>query len=79
MRVMACLQAGRGQRGQGGAGEMQQQRDPGEGWILACVYAYGDKPSGRREYALYDAAVQLDRAVAALSYAKYECSADLKK
>ena len=52
---------------------------PGEGRVLACLYAYGDKLSGRCEYALYDAAVQLERAVASLSYATNECSADLKK
>jgi hypothetical protein len=52
---------------------------PGEGRVLACLYAYGDKLSGRCEYALYDAAVQLERAVAAISYAVNECSADLKK
>ena len=52
---------------------------PGEGRVLACLYAYGDKLSGRCEYALYDAAVQLERAVAALSYTVNECSADLKK
>ena len=52
---------------------------PGEGRVLACLYAYGDKLSGRCEYALYDAAVQLERAVAALSYAVNECSADLRK
>jgi hypothetical protein len=52
---------------------------PGEGRALACLYAYGDKLSGRCEYALYDAAVQLQRVVAALSYAVNECSADLKK
>ena len=32
---------------------------PGEGRVLACLYAYGDKLSGRCEYALYDAASQL--------------------
>ena len=52
---------------------------PGEGRVLACLYAYGDKLSGRCEYALYDAAAQLERAVAALSYAVNECSADMKK
>ncbi len=31
------------------------------------------------EYALYDAAVQLERAVAALSYVANECDADLEK
>lgn len=52
---------------------------PGEGRVLACLYAYSDKLSGRCEYALYDAAVQLERAVAALSYAVNECSTDLRK
>ena len=52
---------------------------PGEGRILACLYAYGDELSGQCEYALYDAAVQLERAVAALSYLANECDADLEK
>jgi len=52
---------------------------PGEGRVLACLYAYEDKLSGRCEYALWDAAVQLERAVAALSYAVNECSSDLKQ
>jgi cysteine rich repeat protein len=52
---------------------------PGEGRILACLYAHGDKLSGQCEYALYDAAVQLERAVAALSYLANECDADLEK
>jgi hypothetical protein len=52
---------------------------PGEARVLACLYAHGDKLSGRCEYALYDAALQLERAVAALAYAANECSTDLKK
>ncbi len=52
---------------------------PGEGRMLACLYAYQDKLSGRCEYALYDAAVQLERAVAALSYVVNECSSDLRR
>jgi phytoene/squalene synthetase len=52
---------------------------PGEGRVLACLYAYGDKLSGRCEYALYDAASQLERAVAAISYVVNECSSDLKQ
>jgi hypothetical protein len=51
---------------------------PGQGRGLACLYAHGDKLSGRCEYALYDAAVQLERAVAALSYAVNECRDDLE-
>ena len=41
---------------------------PGEGRILACLYAHADKLSGQCEYALFDAAAQLERAVAALAY-----------
>ena len=52
---------------------------PGEGRVLACLYAYEDKLSGKCEYALYDAAAQLERAVAALSYVVNECSSDLRK
>src|SRR5512139_4221089 len=51
---------------------------PGEGRVLACLYAYQDKLSSRCEYALYDAAAQLERAVTALSYVVNECSSDLK-
>jgi hypothetical protein len=52
---------------------------PGEGRILACLYSRSDKLSGKCEYALYDAAVQLERAVAALSYLVNECADDLNK
>ena len=51
---------------------------PGQGRLLACLYAHGDKLSGQCEYALYDAAVQLERAVAALSYLVNECRDDLE-
>jgi hypothetical protein len=50
---------------------------PGEGRVLACLYAYQDKLSGKCEYALYNAAVRLERAVAALTYVANECEADL--
>ena len=50
---------------------------PGEGRILACLYAYQDKLSGKCEYALYNAAVRLERAVAALTYVANECEADV--
>ncbi len=52
---------------------------PGEGRLLACLYAYEDKLSGQCEYALYDAAVQLERALTALSYVANECRDDLQK
>jgi len=52
---------------------------PGEGRGLACLYAFSDKLTPQCEYALYDAAVQLERAVAALSYTVNECRGDLTK
>ena len=39
----------------------------GEGRLLACLYAYGDKLSGQCDYALYDAAVRLEQAVGAVT------------
>lgn len=52
---------------------------PGNKRLLACIYAHQDKLSGQCEFALYDASVQLERAVAALTYAASECSGDLQK
>ena len=52
---------------------------PGQGRVLACLYSRSDKLSGQCEYALYDAAVQLERAVSALSYLVNECKDDLRK
>jgi hypothetical protein len=52
---------------------------PGEGRVLACLYAHEDKLSGQCEYALYDAAYQLERALTALAYVANECRADLQK
>lgn len=52
---------------------------PGEGRVLACLYAHEDKLTGRCEYALYDAAAQLEHFVAALTYVANECDADLEK
>lgn len=52
---------------------------PGEGRVLACLYAHEDKLSGKCDYALYDAAVQLERFVAALTYVANECEDDLDK
>ncbi len=50
---------------------------PGEGRVLACLYAHDDHLSGRCEYALYDASVQLERVVAALVYVENECHVDI--
>ena len=55
------------------------QVTPGEGRVLACLYAHNDKLSGRCEYALYDAAAQLERAAAALACVANECGPDLRK
>lgn len=50
---------------------------PGQKRLLACLYSRNDKLSGKCEYALFDAAIQLERAIAALSYVVYECAEDL--
>ncbi|HWP01067.1 MAG TPA: cysteine rich repeat-containing protein [Methylococcus sp.] len=52
---------------------------PGDGRVLACLYAYQDKLSTRCEYAIFDAAAQLQRAVNALSYVAAECDDDLER
>ena len=52
---------------------------PGEGRVLACLYAHEDKLSSQCEYALYDAAAQLERALNALTYVANECRDDLTK
>jgi hypothetical protein len=52
---------------------------PGEGRVLACLYAFQDRVSGKCEYAVYDAAAQLDRAATALKFAATECKDDLLK
>ena len=55
------------------------QVTPGEGRLLACFYAHGDKISARCEYALYDAAAQLEAFAAALTHLATECHDDLMK
>jgi Cysteine rich repeat len=52
---------------------------PGEGRLLACLYAHGDKLSGQCEFALYDAAARLERAINAVTYVASECRSDLEK
>ena len=51
---------------------------PGEGRLVACLYAHEDKLSNRCEYAIYEAATQLQRALNALTYMANECRDDLK-
>jgi hypothetical protein len=50
---------------------------PGEGRGLACLYAHNDKLSPKCEYALYDAAAQLQRALTVLTYVANECRTEL--
>jgi hypothetical protein len=52
---------------------------PGEGRLIACLYAHIDNVSPRCEYAVYDASSQLERALTALTYVASECSDDLDK
>jgi hypothetical protein len=52
---------------------------PGEGRGLACLYAHEDKLSGQCEYALYDAAAQLERVINVLAYTANECREELTK
>ena len=51
---------------------------PGEGRILACLYAHEDKLTVRCEYALYETVAQLGRSLTALAYVASECRDDLK-
>lgn len=52
---------------------------PGEGRILACLYAFENRVSDKCAYAVYDAADELERAVAALKFAAAQCKGDLLK
>ena len=51
----------------------------GEGRLLACLYAHEDKLSSRCDYALYDASMHLEHAVAALAHGAKECKDDIDK
>jgi hypothetical protein len=64
---------------QSGAEHLCKDVTPGDGRILACLYAHSDKLSAKCEYALFDAAAQLERAITALAFAAYECEDDLEK
>jgi hypothetical protein len=54
------------------------QVTPGENRLLACIYAHGDKLSGRCEKALYDAAAALERAINTVAYVANQCRADIE-
>jgi hypothetical protein len=51
----------------------------GEGRVLQCLAAHQDKISGRCNYALNDASLQLERVVLAIKHVATECKADLEK
>ena len=55
------------------------QVTPGDGRLLACFYAHGDKISPRCEYALYEGAAALEQFAAALTHLATECHDDLLK
>lgn len=53
------------------------QVKPGEGRLLACFYAHGDKLSPQCSNALYDAAIQLETAVTALRIVATGCEKEI--
>jgi hypothetical protein len=55
------------------------QVTPGEGRMLACFYAFEDKLSGRCQYALYQAAADLEDFAAAINHLATQCQDDLLK
>lgn len=55
------------------------QVTPGEGRLLACFYAHGDKLSGRCEWALYDGAAKLEQLIEDIALIATECEDDLLK
>jgi len=52
---------------------------PGEGRVLACLFAYGDKLTPECEYSLYQASAQLEHFIQTVNYLAQECDDDLKK
>jgi hypothetical protein len=52
--------------------------EPGDGRLIACLYAFQDKLTPRCELAFLDSVNQLDRTLTNLSYAVSECRDDLK-
>jgi hypothetical protein len=51
---------------------------PGEGRLLACLFAYDDKLSGQCEFALYNGAVRLERALGTITYVVSECDDEIE-
>ena len=52
---------------------------PGDGRVLACLYAFEDQVSDKCTYAVYNAAAELEQAVNALKFAATQCKDDLLK
>lgn len=50
-----------------------------EGRLLGCLFAHNEKLSGPCEYALYEAAVRLEREVAAFTDVAKACDDDMDK
>lgn len=55
------------------------QVTPGEGRMLACFFAHGDKLSGSCNWALYEATAALEDFVSAVAHVASECHDDLLK
>ena len=54
------------------------QVTPGEGRLLACLYAHEDKLSGGCQVVLYDAAVRLERAINAITLVADQCGTEIE-
>jgi hypothetical protein len=52
---------------------------PGEGRIVACLYAYGDRLSSKCEMALYESSQEFQQAAEKLSAFVEACEADIQK
>ncbi|MCU0231040.1 MAG: cysteine rich repeat-containing protein [Acidobacteria bacterium] len=52
---------------------------PGDGRVLACLYAFEDQVSDKCTYAVYNAAAELEQAINALKFAATQCKDDLLK
>lgn len=50
---------------------------PGQGRVIACLYAHSDKISGQCDFAFYEAAIQLDRAISGIVYVATQCRRDI--
>ncbi len=51
---------------------------PGESRIVACLYAHSDKISSQCEFAFYQSAIQLNRAISVIVYVATQCRRDIR-